>query len=233
MNEKTPATSVAPAFVLGVCLAVGLILAGYFMAGAVMEARKGDRSVTVVGSAETEVEATKGIWTLDYVVQAPDLNALGQALLSANARLLAFALEQGFSEIEIAELAPAVTRSADAGAAVWSALGGVRVTTSSPEKITAALPSTNNLVSQGIALQAGVSEPEFHFAYPEETLTALFREANQSAQRAAARFGDQTGQAVGAMRHAEQAPLEILPSPVVGTGRQLLRATTTAEFLLR
>lgn len=235
MSQKSSATSVAPAFVLGVCLAVGIILAGYFIAGAVMESRKGDRVVTVAGSAEKEITANRAVWTLPFEVQATDLPSLGEALLSANAKLGVFLLEQGFAEADFLVLAPEVHRLTPPtpGPSIWSGRGALRLTTSAPEKMPATLAATSTLVEQGIALRPSVNEPVYIFEYPEETISALFREANQEAQRSAQRFGDQTGQAVGAMRRAEQMPLEILPAPTGNPGHQLLRATTTADFLLR
>jgi hypothetical protein len=54
MSNSSSPPLIPAAAVLGVCLAIGLILGGYFMAGAIMESRRGERTVTVRGLAERE-----------------------------------------------------------------------------------------------------------------------------------------------------------------------------------
>ncbi len=86
---------------MGVCLVVGLAVAGYFVSRAGILFRSGSRTVTVKGLVEREVKADQAIWTLG-------LRRASETLQDAHARIsadrnavVAFLKKQGFADAEI------------------------------------------------------------------------------------------------------------------------------------
>mgnify|MGYP000494160241 CR=1 FL=1 len=61
---------------LGVLLAVGLSVGGYFVGHGLLEARSADRYVTVKGLSEREFPADLVLWPIVFTVTADDLETL-------------------------------------------------------------------------------------------------------------------------------------------------------------
>lgn len=239
MTAKRNTNFVASAAVLGVCLAIGLILLGYFLAAAVMESRRGDRTVSVQGEASQVIAATAAVWTLAFAVQSNDVSALGEKTQVATGDVQKFLLAQGFTESEIFSLPPVLCPPekspalASSSSPVWWAQGAFIVRTKSIDKVRSALVAAGEVFLDGVQMVAPSAEPEFIFEIPDATLAELWKAADQSAYRAAQRFGDHTGQAIGGLRQAEQMPLEVITLPPSLAGQQKVQATTRAEYFLR
>ena len=76
-------SSPAAALILGIFIAVGLSIAGIFLARAVESAKRFECFVTVKGLSEREVPADLGIWPVRFRVAANDLKALRKTLLES------------------------------------------------------------------------------------------------------------------------------------------------------
>jgi len=74
MNESSARP--AAAFLLGVFIAVGLSIAGIFVARAVESAKRFECFVTVKDLSEREFSADMGIWPVRFRVAANDLKSL-------------------------------------------------------------------------------------------------------------------------------------------------------------
>ena len=97
MNESG-ARPVA-ALILGVFVAIGLALAGLFMARAVESAKRFECFVTVKGLSEREVPADLGIWPVRFRVVANDLKALEDQIAAGRKTVQQFLTTAGFGSL--------------------------------------------------------------------------------------------------------------------------------------
>jgi hypothetical protein len=243
MSDRS-AQSVAPFFVLGVCLAIGLILGGYFIAGAVMESRRGERTVTVRGLAEREVAADQAIWPLTFRAAENDLGKLQQMIAQNRAAIREFLLEQGFTAEELTYRPPNLV---DLEAQAFNQGGGERpfrylatvtvvLCSSDVPKVRAAMDASSRLVEKGIVLggeEFGSTRPEFHFTALNAIKPEMLKEANLNARQAANRFADDSASAVGAIRRANQGLFEIRDRDSNSPEVKVVRVVTTVEYFLR
>jgi hypothetical protein len=244
MSKPSSSLSVAPAFVLGVCLAIGLILAGYFVAGAVMESRRGDRTVTVRGLAEREVRANLVVWPITFRGVGTDPAMLRERLQANESAVRLFLKGQGFSEEQITSRPP---NTVDLEAQTFGNPGAERpfryvgsmtvvVQTTNVDQALTAMQSVGELLQQGVVLggeEYGASRPDFQFTALNEIKPEMLKEANQNARQAAMKFADDSATAVGAIRRASQGLFEIRDRDANTPDIKVVRVVTTVEYFLK
>jgi len=234
MNEK-PA-SVAPAFVLGVCLAIGLILAGYFVAGAVMESRRSDRTVTVRGLAEQEVAADLAIWALSFRVADNDPSALREQIRSNREQIRNFLTARGFSEEEMTDTPPRTTDTETESYQNqkrqfrYTGSAAVLLQSSDVPRVLTAMEQSDQLIREGVVLEG--NRPDFFFTSLNEIKPAMLGEANQNARKAAEKFADDSGSSIGAIRKASQGLFEIRNRDPNSPQTKVVRVVTLVEYFI-
>jgi hypothetical protein len=244
MNKSSSSVSVAPAFVLGVCLAIGLILAGYFVSGAIMESRRGDRTVTVRGLAEREVRADLVVWPITFRGVGTDPAMLQERLQSNESAVRAFLSQKGFPQEQVTTRPP---NTVDLEAQTFSNPGAERpfrfvgsmtvvVQSSDVDKVLEAMQSIGELLAQGVVLggeEYGGARPDFRFTALNDIKPEMLKEANQNARQAANKFADDSATAVGAIRRASQGLFEIRDRDQNTPDIKVVRVVTTVEYFLK
>jgi hypothetical protein len=108
MEERMGKRDAGPAVGLGLFLAVGLALGGYFIGNGLFQARATQRFVTVKGLSEREVPADLAIWPIVFTVSANDLGSLQQGIDSSAAEITEF-LSADFGSEEFDLSVPRIT----------------------------------------------------------------------------------------------------------------------------
>jgi uncharacterized protein len=244
MSPQSTQPLVPAAAVLGVCLAIGLILGGYFVAGAIMESRRGDRTVTVRGLAEREVPADTAVWPITFRAAGNSLSELETTIKQNREAIGAFLSRSGFAVDEIS-VRPPVTVDLEAQAFVgpkqerpfrFVASNTVLVQSGNVSGVLEAMENIGELLQQGVVLggdEYGNSRPEFIFSGLNEVKPAMLKEANDNARKAAAQFGDNAGTSVGAIRRAGQGQFEIRDRDSNSPDHKIIRVVTTVEYFLK
>src|SRR5437762_4909375 len=106
MNES--GSRPAAAFILGILLAIGIALAGFFVARAVESAKRFERFVTVKGLSEREVPADLAIWPIRFNVAANDLRSLQEQITKSRNTVREFLTAAGFKDEEISTTPPQI-----------------------------------------------------------------------------------------------------------------------------
>ncbi|MEZ5707551.1 MAG: SIMPL domain-containing protein [Burkholderiaceae bacterium] len=87
--------------IAAVMVAAGLAAAGFFVSNGLERFRMSDRSVTVKGLAEKDVESDFAVWTLSFRRAGAEFNGVQQALTADREKVMAFLTARGFTAEEV------------------------------------------------------------------------------------------------------------------------------------
>jgi hypothetical protein len=253
MNAAGEGRRVAGAVVLGVCLVVGLALAGFFAGRGTERFRSGNRTVTVKGLVEKDVKADQAIWTLNLRRAGADLREAQTKIAADRAAALAFLKKQGFpdSAIERSPIRTIDKRAREYGQPQGSdplryiLTTALVVTTSDVDRVRAALGSTDELLEAGVLLDGGEgggpANPRYVVSKFNDLRPQLLAEATKSARAMAQQFAADSGAKVGTIRSANQGLIQIFGSDgndesgafsPTSTVTKRIRVVSTFEFAL-
>ena len=231
-----------PAAVFGGILALGLIGGGALIGQGVVNARVGDRSVTVRGLSERDVQADLAVLPVRFTASGEVLSEVQARIDGDLAVVRRFLASQGYpaETISLGRLEVADRRSREYG----SQDGGPRfilaqtvvVRTTDVARVQETTRALNELVRQGVVLQ-DFSGPSYIFTKLNEVRPAMIAEATASARSGAAQFAEDSGAPLGPIRQATQGSFEILPREGYGDASQSpdqrVRVVTTITYRLK
>lgn len=228
---------------LGIFLALGLALGGFFISQTMYNSKVAINTATVKGLAERRVDADLANWRINFSLAAnskqevPNLYKRAEADQNAIIEVLK---ANGFSESEI-----------QAGVIDYSyqeyrdqsqklvdqkhiLRGSVGVETSKVKTVAGARSQINELIAKGINIQNEL--PSFRFTKLNEIKPEMLKEAARSARLAASEFAENAGVRVGSIQQARQGSFVISDA---GSGyennRKIakdVRVVTTISFYL-
>ena len=220
-------------------LGLGVAAAGGFVGRGLFEARATERTVTVKGLAEREVDADLAFWPISFTATANDL-AAAQARIDRDAeRIRAFLKERGFEDGEVQSGPPTVTdRMAEGGYANqglerYVVRGLLTVRSPGIARVRDASGDTARLVADGVALARDYDvRTQYLFTQLEAIKPEMIAEATRDARRAAEQFAHDSGSRVGAIRTAQQGYFSIEDRDAFSPERKRVRVVTTVQYLL-
>jgi hypothetical protein len=234
-------TAVAAAALVG----VGLAACGGLIAYGLIDARTGDRIVTVRGLAERDAKADLAILPLRFTQSGDDLGAVQSAIDGDIAKVRGFLAAQGFkpAEIDLGRLEVVDNNAREYGPSNVRArfiLGQTLVVRSTDvDRVQGATRNLSDLVRQGVVLQdfRGAS---YIFTQLNAVRPAMIKEATASARTGAAQFAADSGARLGGIRTANQGSFEINARDPVADGQSAdgsvnkrLRVVTTVTYALK
>jgi len=231
----------APAAVLGMLVAIGLALGGYFVGRAVREIRGADRYVTVKGFAEREVAADLVVWPVVFNATGSDL-ILIQGKLEASAKKVGTFLEaRGFSSEEYSISSPRVTdfeaqayRGPERPANRYVAESTVTLRSGRVAPVKEAMQHSGELIKEGVALVRSYEQnTTYLYTKLDEIKPDMIAEATKDARRAAERFAVDSGSRVGAIRNAQQGYFNIEDRDPFSPEFKKVRVVTTVQYFLK
>ena len=245
-------SGVLGALIVGLCLLVGLSVAGYFVGRGGTRFRSDTRVVTVKGLVEREVKSDQAVWTLG-------LRRASETLQDAHARIsadrdaaVAFLKKQGFPDAEI-ERQP--TRTVDKLAREYGqpqpsdrfryvVTTAVVVRTANVELVRTAVGMTEDLLKAGVVLDGereGAANPRYVVSKFNDLRPQLLADATRNARATAQQFAADSGARVGEIRSANQGSIQIFgldggdesaPFSPTSTPVKRIRVVSTFEFEL-
>ena len=240
----TDRSTLVSAAVFGGLVALGLALAGWFVGQGVVNARVGDRSVTVRGLSERDVVADVAVLPLRFTASG-DVLAEVQAQVDRNTAVVrAFLRAEGYRDEDVElgrlEVTDMLSREyrPDNITSRFILAQTVTVRTSDVARVSATTRNLNELVRQGVVLQ-DFRGPSYFFTGLNEVRPAMIAEATASAREGAQQFAEDSGQAVGPIKQATQGYFEIQPRDPTPDGdestavNKRVRVVTTITYRLR
>ncbi|GAB4041466.1 MAG: SIMPL domain-containing protein [Rubrivivax sp.] len=227
-------------------LAAAVAAAGWQVGQGLERFRTGDRSVTVKGLAEKDVESDFAVWTLGFRRAGGDFGGVQRALAEDRDRVVAFLKAQGFTEAEVEVRPLQVTdlyaREYGGGQQPlrFQGLGQVIVKSAKPAAVQAAALAVDPLIQAGIQLGGGndgPSGPRYQLRGFNEIKAPLLAEATRNAREQAQKFAAESGARLGPLRSANQGVIQVGAAEGEGYddgGSRIkrLRVVSTFEYAL-
>lgn len=240
--RPTPAAAV-----LGLCIALGPSIAGFFIYKGILEAKVADRYVTTKGLVERIEKADRGLWTIAFKVSGNDLGPLYDQLTQNSEAVKAFILQNGFKADEISPTSPQVTdlhaqsyNSGPLSPERYLIEGSLTVESKNVDQIKKVSEMTGDLIRQGVTLSR--SNVEYFLDKFNDLRPALIAESTKNALEVAKGFAKTTGSKVEGIRRANQGVIQLTSfnaSPNeswdMGAGSLMkkIRVVSTLEFYIK
>ena len=229
-------------------IAAGVAAAGFFVSNGLERFRMADRSVTVKGLAEKDVESDFAVWTLSFRRAGAEFNGVQQALVGDREKVLAFLSERGFAAEEMQvrplQVQDLLAREYAQGNVPFrfNGTGQVLVTSARVAEVEQAALAVDPLIQQGIQLggenEGGRSGPRFQLRGFNDVKAPLLAEATRNAREQAEKFAAEAGAQLGPLKNANQGVIRITGDDGNdfddGSSRgKRLRVVSTFEYELR
>lgn len=233
-----------PALLLGLAIALGTSLGGYFVGHLVgkgfTDARALERSVTVKGLSEREVDSDIAIWPLQFNVAENDLAALVEKLEKQTGEVTTFLTQHGFAAEEITIHPPnIVDRQAQnyGNNEVRIRFLAQRVVTIYTKDIHAVRKAKQDLLELG---KTGVvfsendyqHQTQFLFQGLNEIKPEMIEEATHNARLVAEKFASDSSSRLGKIKNARQGQFSIENRDSNNPQIKKVRVVSTIEYYL-
>ena len=175
-----------------VLIALGVLGAGWLLAGGVIQSEVVERRLVVDGSAERLVTADLAVWDLEVRVDSPtSLQAGSQALEAAVTRVLTFLTLSGaddkFDASEVTRLRHSIERTGD-GSTITALTQVLRVRSSDAERLAARSRALSQMLAEGVSVST-VAGPAYFYrgagALEGELRAQALTNAREAAEAAA------------------------------------------------
>jgi hypothetical protein len=199
-------------------LALGFAAGGVGVGKGLERFRTADRSVTVKGLAEKDVEADYAVWPLGFRRAGSDFGVVQRALAEDRDRVVTFLKGQGFvdAEIEVRPLQVLDLYAREYGGGNqplrFQGVGQVLVKSAMPTAVEAAALAVDPLIQAGVQIAGandGPAGPRYQLRGFNEVKAPLLAEATRNAREQAQKFAAEAGATLGTLRSANQGVIQI------------------------
>lgn len=199
-------------------LSGGLVYAGMAVQEGLENFRSFDRSVTMKGLAERDVEADLAIWPISYTETGNDLGALQEKIEEHGRAIQAFLKTHGINEneielqqVQVQDLLAQSYRQNDASNNRYIITQSYLVRTNNVEAVDKAGKDIGALIKKGVVFSANTSAaPTYLYTKLNDIKPEMIAEATKNAREAAQEFANNSGSGVGDIKYASQGIFQIL-----------------------
>lgn len=229
--------------IAAVLVAAGLAAAGWTVSQGLERFRMADRTVTVKGLAEREVESDFVVWTLTFRRAGNVFGEVQQALAADRERVAEFLRTAGIedAEVEVRPLQVVDVYSREYAQpnqpVRFTGSGQVLVKSARVAVVGKAALAIDPLIQAGLVIEGG-SGPRYQLRGFNEVKAPLLAEATRNAREQAAKFAAEAGATLGPLKSANQGVIRISGDDGGdfddGSARvKRLRVVSTFEYELR
>ncbi len=224
-------------------LALGSLAGGIFIGRGMMNFRMADRSVTVKGLAEKDVQADLAVWTIRFKAAGDGLVEVQASIERDRDTIVAFLKAQGIDaaaitigRLDVTDMYAQQYRPENIGHRFIIA-GSVGVRSDQVDLIAQLSQRTGELVRKGVILE-GYSGPQYVFTQLNAIKPAMLALATANARAAAEQFAKDSGSRVGSIRRANQGVFRIMARDGIAGGNEAeqiqkkVRVVSTVDYEL-
>ena len=227
-------------FILGICLVLGLAVLGYQLSTAALKIKEYERTVTVKGLSEREVNADIVIWPIRFIAADNDLAKLYKTMDANAAEITVFLTGNGIAKKDISSAAPMITdklaQQYDNKAVRFRYSGSRTITVYSGQVRTVRklMTGLSELGKKGIVF-SGMdydSRPEYIFTGLNKVKPVMIEEATKKAREVALKFAADSKSTLGKIKRASQGRFSIQPRDKNTPYIKKIRIVSTVEYYL-
>ena len=203
-------------FFLGLFVAAGLALAGYFIGQTLYNAKVALNTAEAKGLAERRVMADRANWEIIFTVTGAsreEIPSLYEKAEQHQQTIIGLLKDNGFddSEIQVGVLDYEYRELRDDKQLLvdqtHSLVGAISVETEKVEQVGKVRTSVSKLIAQGIDIEN--MAPAYRFTKLNEIKPDMLREATKNSRIAANEFAENAGVNVGGIRNARQGSFNV------------------------
>ena len=221
---------------------VASLAATIFLGICITKIGQQDRSVTVRGLSEREVDADLAIWPVKYKVASNDLSTLQNEIVTKNQALEKYLNSYGLDSSDYTIQASSITDVSmnmyldkDKQTYKYLADQTFLVRSNKVQNVKNAQKDSLQLLKSGIALNNNYYESQitFEFTKLNEIKPEMIAEATQNARLAAEQFAHDSHSKVGKIKNATQGLFTIENAAQGLEDKKTIRVVTSVEYLLK
>ena len=222
-------------------VSVSLVVSAAIVSVGLSKIARPDRTVTVRGLAEKEVDADLALWPLTFTLGANSLTQLQKDILAKTQTVKEYLADHGLSEEDYTVQSPSITDNTinpymDRDKILYTYLAQtvVLVRSSKVAEVKKAQDNSLDLMSSGIAVSKDYnSKISFEFTKLNDIKPQMIAEATKNARTAAEQFAHDSGSKVGKIKTATQGFFSIENAAEDLQEKKTIRVVTTVEYLLK
>ncbi len=231
----------ASAFLLGICIFLGLAALGFLLGRSAIQFKEYERSVAVKGLAEREFPADIVLWPIQFTVADNDLTSLYNTLDTTTSKIRAFLKAHGVQDVEITVAPPSLTDksaqqydSSSPPEFRYTAMQTVTVYSGNVAQIRGTIDKLSELGKQGIVFTGGDYQngTEYLFTRLNEVKPAMIEEATTKARQVAEKFARDSQSRLGKIKNASQGQFTIEDRDKNSPHIKRVRVVSTVEYYL-
>ncbi|MBP5161129.1 MAG: SIMPL domain-containing protein [Alphaproteobacteria bacterium] len=231
--------------IIGVLVAVGLAVGGFFPGYYYYKTAFDMRTVKVKGLAEKDVVSDLAIWNIRFQAADNNLAMAKKHIEQQEKTIKKFLSDAGFNEDEI--IVQGLTmqdayadayRDKSSISARYTLNQALTIRSTQVDLISRLYPQIGDLVSQGVSFNTYGNGVSYLFTRLNEVKPQMLKEATQNARQAADEFAKNSQSKVGKIRSASQGVFSILPREEVPEQTERdqinkkIRVVSTVEYYL-
>ena len=222
-------------------VSVSVIASAVILSVGLSNIARADKTVSVRGLAEREVDADLAVWPLTFSLGSNDLTELQKDILAKTEIVKNYLAEYELSGNDFTVQSPSITDNSmnpymDKNQVRYTYIAEtvVLVRSSKVEQVKKAQSDSLKLMSDGIAVSKDYkSKISFEFTKLNDIKPQMIAEATKNARTAAEQFARDSGSKVGKIKRASQGLFSIEDAAADLSERKTIRVVTTVEYLLK
>ncbi len=234
-------TNRTSALILGISIFLGLAALGYLLAGAAINVKEYERSVSVKGLSERELPADIVIWPIVFTESNNDLGALYHSIETSKKNIEAFLLAKGIAASEISPALPSVTdklaqefNNSEKAEFRYVASQTVTVYSSNVAIVRKAMNELAELGKSGIVFKGEDFQNQTEYLYTglNKIKPEMIQETTTKAREVALKFAEDSNSKLGKIKQASQGQFTIEPRDKNNPHIKKIRVVSTVEYYL-
>lgn len=222
-------------------IGISIVMAAVILAVGLANIITPERSVSVRGLAEREVDADLAVWNMSFLMGENSLESMQKSILEKTEVIKKYLIKHGLEESDFTVKPAAITDNSlnsymDQTKITYKfvAQQTILVRSGKIEAVKSAYADSLELVSAGIAVSQDYdSKVSYEFTKLNDIKPEMIAEATKNARTAAEQFAHDSNSKVGKIKKATQGLFTIEDAAVGLEDKKSVRVVNTVEYLLK